>query len=139
MSATGSTRRLNAGQRRTATYGLLFTAVMMSLVGLFQLFQGISAVAGDDLVTGTPNYVFRWNTTTWGWIHIILGAIVTLTGFALFRAPGWARGVAIGLIVLQAIVVFMFLFIAPLWSVIILAIDVLIIWSVANAPDRRGY
>ena len=88
-------------------------------------------------MTGTPDYVFRWNTTVWGWIHIILGAIVTITGFALFRGPGWARGVAIGLIVLQALVVFLFVLIFPLWALVIIAVDVLIIWSVANAPARR--
>jgi hypothetical protein len=120
-----------------AAGGMVFAAVLMLLNGLLQFFQGIAAVARDDIYVNTPNYIYKFNVTTWGWIHIVLGIIVGLTGFALFRGSTWARGVGIGLVSLQLLPNFFFLPYQPLWAMVIIAMDIFIIWSLAKAPDPK--
>jgi hypothetical protein len=136
MSTTNTgTTRSTGYPHPVAAGGMLFAAIMMVLNGLFQFFQGIAAIAKDDIFLSTPNYIYRFNTSTWGWIHLILGIVVALTGFALFRGSAWARGVGIGLVSLQALANFFFLGYRPVWSLVIIALDIFIIWALASAPD----
>lgn len=125
---------MDGSRRAWATGGMLFAGVVMVLNGLFQFFAGIAAVANDDIYLNTPNYLLRFNTASWGWIHIIIGALVALTGFALLRGSTVTRGAAIGLVALQAFTNFFFLPYYPLWALIILTLDVFVIWSLATAP-----
>jgi hypothetical protein len=106
----------------------------MMMAGLFQFFQGISAVAKDDIYINAPNYVYKFDTTTWGWIHLIFGAIVAISGFFLLQGQAWARGVAIVLAGISAITQFFFLPYYPLWAMVIIALDIFIIWAIVKAP-----
>jgi hypothetical protein len=123
-----------ATSRPVASGGMLFAATIMILSGLFQFFMGIGAIAKDSIFLGTPNYVFKFDTTAWGWIHLIIGLVVAITGFCVMIAATWARFVGIGLVVLQAIGTFMFLPYYPFWALAILALDVFIIWALAAGP-----
>jgi hypothetical protein len=123
--------------RAWARTGMLFAATMMVINGVFQLFEGISGVAKDDIYVGPPGYVVKFNTTTWGWIHIILGVAVALTGFALFSGADWARGIAMVLVAFQAISNFFFIPYYPLWALVIIALDIFVLWALATAPARR--
>jgi len=125
-----------AGTKAAATGGMLFGAIIMMLGGLFQFFQGIAAIAKDDIFLSTPNYVFKFDTTAWGWIHLILGIIVALVGFMVLTGATWARAVGIGLVALQAFANFFFLPYFPLWALIVIALDVFVIWALAVAPGR---
>jgi hypothetical protein len=129
-----STASPTATSRPMASGGMLFAATIMILSGLFQFFMGIGAIAKDSIFLGTPNYVFKFDTTAWGWIHLILGLLVAITGFCVMIAATWARIVGIGLVVLQAIGTFMFLPYFPFWALAILALDVFIIWALAAGP-----
>jgi hypothetical protein len=79
----------------------------------------------------TRNYLFKFDVTTWGWIHLILGIIVALAGWGLLSGRTWARVVGITLAVLSAIANFLWLPYYPLWSLLIIALDVLVIWALA--------
>jgi hypothetical protein len=125
-----------ARSRPMATGGLFFAATIMVLAGLFQFFQGIAAIAKDQIFVTTPNYVLKFNTTTWGWIHLVIGLVVAVTGFFVFTRAPWARGVAIFFIALQMFSNFFFLPYYPLWAVIIIGLDVFVIWALVVAPDR---
>jgi hypothetical protein len=124
--------------RPMATGGLFFAATIMVLTGLFQLFQGIAAIAKDDIFVTTPNYLFKFDTTSWGWIHLIIGALVAITGFFVFTKAPWARFVAIGLVALQAFSNFFFIPYYPLWAIALVAIDIFVIWALAAAPGRMS-
>jgi len=119
-----------------ATGGLLFAATIMVLAGLFQFFQGIIGVAKDEIFVATPNYLFKFNTTTWGWIHLVLGLFVMVIGFFVFTKAPWARGIAIFLVALQAFSNFFFLPYYPLWALTLVALDIFIIWALTVAPGR---
>jgi hypothetical protein len=119
-----------------ATGGLLFAATLMVLAGLFQVFQGIVGIAKDQIFIATPKYLFNFNTTAWGWIHLVIGLIVLVTGFFLYTRAPWARGIGIAIVGFQAFSNFLFLPHYPLWALILIAFDIFIIWALAAAPSR---
>ena len=81
----------------------------------------------------SPNYVFEVNTTTWGWIHLILGAVVAFAGYSLFAAKTWARVAGVTLATLSAIANFFFIPYYPFWAILIIALDVWVIWALTRS------
>ena len=127
MSPTSESREIVAG------WGTTFAGTMMMIVGLVEFFQGLVAVInGNQFFVTTPNYVFQINVTTWGWIHLVLGAVIAVAGLFIFTGNIVARSLGMVLAGLQALANFMWLPYSPLWSIIIIAIDVFIIWSLAT-------
>ena len=110
----------------------VFAASMMMVVGAFQFFEGLVAVANDNFYVKTPNYVLQLDTTQWGWIHMILGALVVVAGIFIFTGNIVARSVGILLAGLSALGNFFWLPYYPLWSITIIAIDVFIIWALCS-------
>jgi len=131
MSTNSMTRTTGGTRQHVASGVVLFAGTMMILIGVFQFFVGIGAIAKDDVYLNTPNYVLKFDTTAWGWIHLVLGVIVAVTGYFLFTGASWARMVAIGLVALQAFANFFFLPYYPLWALIIVAVDIVVIWALA--------
>jgi hypothetical protein len=117
-----------------ATGGVLFAGTILILNGVFQLVQGIGAIARDNIYVGVPNYVLKLDTTAWGWIHLFVGIGVAVTGCFLLLDKVWARGVGIGLAALSAFTNFFFLPYYPLWSLILVALDAWVIWALVTAP-----
>ncbi|HEY8307752.1 MAG TPA: hypothetical protein VIG79_13875 [Lapillicoccus sp.] len=127
MSPTSESREIVAG------WGTTFAGVMMMIVGLVEFFQGLVAVInGNQFFVTTPNYVFQLNLTTWGWIHLVLGAVIAVAGLFIFTGNIVARSLGMLLAGLQALANFVWLPYSPLWSIVIIAIDVFIIWSLAT-------
>ena len=108
-----------------------FAAIMMLLVGMLQILAGLVAIFENEIYVQTRNYLFKFDATTWGWIHLILGIIVALTGWGLLSGRTWARVVGITLAVLSAIANFLWLPYYPLWSMLIIAVDIFVIWALA--------
>ena len=90
-------------------------------------------IDGRKFYLTTPNYVFEFNATTWGWIHLILGIIVALAGVFIFTGNVVARGVGVFVAAVSAVANFLWLPHYPLWSILVIAIDVLVMWSLASA------
>lgn len=112
-------------------------AALLLVAGFITLFQGISAAANDDVFVAGPNYVYELDLTGWGWIHIIFGILLILAGLALMTGALWARIVAIGLVSLSIIANFLWIPWYPLWSILIIALDIVIIWAIATwRPER---
>jgi hypothetical protein len=131
MTTQGSTARA------WAVGGMIFAAAMMVMLGIWQIFVGIAAIAEGNFFVVAPNYTYEIDTTAWGWIHLILGVIATVTGFFLFTGAVWARAIGIALAVLSAIANFFFLPYYPLWSIMIIAANVFVIWALATAGTGR--
>jgi hypothetical protein len=112
-------------------------AIILVTVGLLQLFQGISAVAEDEVFVTGVEYVYKFDFTTWGWIHIVLGALLMVIGFALFTGAGWARVSAMVIAAISILANFMWLPYYPFWSVLVIALDVVVIWAVATWKPER--
>ena len=118
--------------RGWAVSGLVFAASMMIMLGVWQVFIGIAAIGGDDFFVVQDGYVYDLDTTAWGWIHVVLGAVVVLTGLFLFSGAAWARAAGILLAALAVVNNFLFLPYYPLWSIMVIALAVFVIWSLAT-------
>jgi hypothetical protein len=112
-----------------------FAGAMMLLIGIFQAFAGLAAILNDGFLVRRPNYTFDIDITGWGWIHLIIGLIVAAAGFGVFSGATWARAVGITVALLSAIANFFFIPIYPVWAVLIIALDVLVIWALSTYTE----
>jgi hypothetical protein len=109
-----------------------FAAIMMALIGFFQASMGIVAIFNQDFYVTTPNYVFAFDVGTWGWIHLILGVLVLAAGLSLLAGATWARAVGVVLAAFSAIEAFVFIPYQPFWSIIVIAVCVMVIWALTT-------
>jgi hypothetical protein len=107
----------------------LFAALLMIMVGVFQALQGLIAIFENEFYVATRNYLFQFDATTWGWIHLVIGLIVAFAGWGLISGQTWARVVGITLAALSATANFLFIPYYPFWSLLIIAVDVFVIWA----------
>ncbi|HLT10198.1 MAG TPA: hypothetical protein VK028_05255 [Micromonosporaceae bacterium] len=120
-----------------AAGGTIFAATLMVVLGIFHILIGIAAIARETFFAVSDDYLYLWNATAWGWIHLIAGIIVALAGFALYTGQTWARAVAITLAVISAVANFFFIPYYPFWALLLIAMDVFIIWAVATEGSRE--
>ncbi|MER5932044.1 hypothetical protein [Streptomyces sp. NPDC002054] len=113
---------------------LLFAGAMMIIGGFIGIVEGIAALANDEVFIYTRNYIYAFDLTGWGWIHVILGAFVVCAGAAVLQDHKWARIAGVVLASLVMIVNFMWLPYAPFWALILIALDIIIIWALCMAP-----
>ena len=109
---------------------IVFAAVMMIMLGCFHAIQGLVALFDDQkfLVTDS-GLIVSVDYTTWGWVHLIGGIIIALAGISLFAGRMWARIVGVILAFVSAIANIAFLSAYPIWSAIMIVLDILIIWA----------
>ncbi|POX55056.1 hypothetical protein C3489_12125 [Streptomyces sp. Ru71] len=119
-----------------AAGGVVFAAVMLLCSGVLAVLQGIAAVAEDDVYARIGTYVYEISLTGWGVIHIVVGALAAVTGWGLLKDMTWARLAGMFLASLSLVMQFLFLPYAPVWSVVMMAIDTFVIWALATARDR---
>ncbi|MEU5372514.1 hypothetical protein ABZ362_26700 [Streptomyces sp. NPDC005951] len=117
------------------TGGVLFAGVLMLCQGVVAALEGIAALADGDVYGDVGEYVYRISLTGWGWIHLVLGVCVAVTGAGLLKGARWARVTGIVFASLNLFAHFLFLPYAPLWSVIVIALDIFVIWSLAAYRD----
>ncbi|WP_406725649.1 hypothetical protein WJ438_14745 [Streptomyces sp. GD-15H] len=110
----------------------VFGGVMLMLAGILNIVRGIAGIAEDDVFVATNDYVFKFDLTSWGWIHLILGAVAVLVSVGLFQASTWARvaGVAIGGLIMIANFVSLPYF--PVWSVVMIGLSGVMIWALCT-------
>jgi hypothetical protein len=109
-----------------------FGGAVLATVGLFQFFEGLSAVLKDKVYVSTPKYVYQFDLTTWGWIHLILGLLAVGVGVAILAGQTWAILTGIFLAALSAMTQFLFMPYYPLWALIIIAVDIAVIWALCT-------
>ncbi|WP_406458014.1 hypothetical protein OH768_27670 [Streptomyces sp. NBC_01622] len=131
MTAT-YTQPAHTAKQEWATGLAAFAAVMLFLVGLLDIFRGIMGIAEDDVFVTTRNYVFRWDLTGWGWMHLALGALAVIVSIGLLRTATWARVVGVAIAGLVIIANFLSLPYYPVWSVVMIAISGFIIWALCT-------
>ena len=133
MTAT-HTRPAHTAKQEWATGLTAFAAVMLFLVGLLDIFRGIMAIAEDDIFVTTRNYVFEFDLTGWGWIHLALGVVAVIVSFGLLKTATWARVAGVAIAGLVIIANFLSLPYYPVWSVVMIAVSGFIIWALCTVP-----
>jgi hypothetical protein len=109
---------------------IMFAGIMMIILGTFEAIAGLVALFNDKYYLVTRNnLVVSVDYTTWGWVHLLLGIVVAAAGLGVMVGQMWARVVGILVAVASAIVNIAFLAAYPVWSTIIITIDVLVIYA----------
>jgi hypothetical protein len=127
-------------ERTGWTGWITFAGVMLIIGGSLGLIFGLVAAVNDNWVVFTNRGQVSLDLSTWGWVHIIVGAIVVLAGFGVFTGNILARIVGVAVAVVSLIANFLWLPVYPVWAIIIITIDVLVIWALtAHGGEMRNY
>jgi hypothetical protein len=120
-------------RRATPWAGVVaFGGVMLVLGGAFHVVMGLVALFNPTyyLVTSS-GLVATLGYTWWGWAHLILGGLAVLAGIGVFGGRTWARVLGIGLAAVSAIVNVAFVAAYPVWAMILVTVDILVIYALA--------
>lgn len=130
-SLTTNLEQGRQGQKYSGSRGgmVAFAGVMLIMAGLFHAIQGLVALFSDDFYVVGRNYVFQFDLTSWGWIHLVLGLVAAAGGAGLFFGQMWARTVAVIAASVSMLASFMWLPYYPVWSLTLIALDVVVIWA----------
>ena len=125
----------SAGDGRPVTgwvVWMFFAGAILVLVGVFQVIDGLVSLFRNELFSVRPaSLPLDVSYTVWGWTHIVLGVLMVPLGYAVLSARPWARFTAIGLAVLSALVHFAFVPAYPAWSLLVIALDLLVVYALA--------
>jgi hypothetical protein len=117
--------------RETGWLGWIwFAGIMMIVMGSFNAVEGLVALFRGEYYVVTEEQVLVFDITAWGWITLLIGILVALAGGALMSGAAWARVVAVVLAVVNAVAQLMFVSVHPVWSTIVIALCVTVIWAV---------
>jgi hypothetical protein len=114
-----------------------FAGVLLAVVSVFQVLQGIAAIANDTVFVRGLSYTWEFDVTAWGWIHLIIGLIGLGTGIGILMGQTWAWMVGIFIAGLSTVSNFMFMPYYPFWSLAVIALDVLVIWALCSQIARE--
>jgi hypothetical protein len=107
----------------------VFTGMILLVVGSLDALYGLAAILNNEVVVVGGHGVIWADITLWGWIHLILGLLVAGTGLMLFTGNPIARGLAVVFVAINAVMQIVWFPLAPLWALMIIALDVVIIYQ----------
>jgi hypothetical protein len=113
-----------------------FAGIMMIVGGAFQALEAIAAIVNDKYLVVLPNYVYAFDLTVWGWVHLLIGLALVAIGICLLMGQGWARVAGIVVAGIAALINFTWLPYAPFWAIVVIAIDVLVIWALVSSRQQ---
>jgi hypothetical protein len=130
-SSRTDTANYGTAQRSTAWTGwIVFAAFMMLLNGVIGMLEGLMALVNDDYYRVTSSgLAVSVDYTAWGFVHLLLGAAIFASGIGVLSGNVAARVVGVALAGLNALVALVFIEAAPVWGVIVIILDVLVIYA----------
>ena len=106
-----------------------FAGLMMAFLGILQIIAGTAALFQDVVPGSARTHVLSIDAATWGWIHIVLGAVVGMAGLAAITGLLWGRVTGIVLAAISVVACFLSLSHHPVWSILGIAFGVVVIWA----------
>jgi hypothetical protein len=111
----------------------VFGATMLLIAGVAHFVEGLVVlVNGPEFLVTTPNYIFAFNATAWGWFHLVVGVVAAASGAFIFTGNLVARSAGVAIAAVSALANFLWLPHYPLWAMVIIALDVLVIWALTT-------
>jgi hypothetical protein len=107
----------------------VFAAVMMLVLGGLDALWGLAAVLNNEVVVVGGHGVIVADISTWGWVNLIIGVALVLTGIGLLAEVEAARWAAIFLIAFGAVLQLVWFPAAPLWTLLIVALSVVLVYQ----------
>ncbi len=106
-----------------------FAGVILMMIGFFQFIAGLVGILEDEFYVVGQKWVFEFDATTWGFIHVLIGILLVLAGIGIYTGNVLARTVGVLLAAVSAVANFMWLPYYPVWSIVIIALNVAVIWA----------
>jgi hypothetical protein len=107
---------------------IAFAGTIMLLLGTFHIFAGLVALFNDDYyLVGPSGLLVNVDFTTWGWVQLVGGVVVILAGLGVFAGQVWARTVGVLIALASALVNLAFLSAYPIWNLIMIGLDIVVI------------
>ncbi|MFF2328938.1 MULTISPECIES: hypothetical protein [unclassified Streptomyces] len=119
-----------------AAGGIMFAGVLLLVDGVLGVVKGITGIATDDVYARVRNYTFKFDVSTWGWIHLVLGIVLGIVGWGILRGATWARVTGVAIAALSLVINFIWLPYQPVWAIISIAIDAFVIWALCTEPSK---
>ena len=120
-----------------ADFTATFAGVLLVIAGAFDVLQGLSAIANDDLYAASSEYLYKLDMTVWGTVHLIIGIIGIVVGVGIATRASWAPVCGIVIAGLAMLTNFAFLPLYPVWGIIIIGFNALVIWALT--VQMRNY
>ena len=133
-------RPAGTGGRHAEGRGLglvIFAAVVLAVVGFFNLIYGIAAIANSHVFVAGAHYVFG-GLRSWGWVTLIIAALQLLAAAGVLAGNQMARWFGVAVIGLSAIDMMFFLPAYPFWALMIIAVDVVALWGLCAYGSREN-
>jgi len=109
----------------------MVAGMMLGLSGTLSFIQGIAAVDHDTLFSTAP-YEYRFDLTSWGWIHLVVGVALMVASLGVLAHRSWGRGAGLGVGAVSLVSQFMFIPHYPLWSISVMVLDLVAIWTLSR-------
>jgi hypothetical protein len=116
---------------------VIFSAVLLAVIGFFNLLDGIAAIANSHIFIGNAHYVVG-DLRAWGWVMTIFGAVQLLAAVGVWAGNQLARWFAVAIVGLNAIAQMFFIPAYPFWSLLIIAADVVALWGLCAYGSREN-
>ena len=130
--------RSSYGESSSVAYGVsIFAGIMLVTLASFQILEGFAAVFEDDVFVRGLNYTYKFDVTTWGWIHVVIGVIGVAVGLGILAGQVWASIAGLALAVVSALSQFLFMPYYPFWSMLVIFMDIVVIWALATRLGDR--
>src|SRR4051794_18317809 len=120
---------------------IAFASCMMLLLGSFQAIEGLVAIFDKGYYAVTEKgLVINLDYTVWGWFHLLLGLVIAVSGIGILSGNLAARTVGVVVAGVSAIVNLLFIEAYPVWSVLVITIDVLVIYALTvHGRELKNY
>jgi hypothetical protein len=109
----------------------LFAGVALELSGTLSILMGAASIA-QDAIFRAPGYAYRFNVTAWGWMHVVIGLALIAAGLGVLLGQSWAKGAGVAVGAVSLVTQFMFIPYYPMWSIIVMVLDLVAIWALAR-------
>jgi hypothetical protein len=135
---TSATMRRDRGARQGEGYWMIvFAVALLVTVGIFNLIDGIAAIANSHVFIANAHYVVG-DLRAWGWVVLILGVLQLIAAIAILAGSQAARWFAVVVIGLNAIGQMLFIPAYPFWSLLIIAVDIVALWGLCAYGSREN-
>jgi hypothetical protein len=115
---------------------VVFSAMILVMAGIFGVINGITALVVNEVYVVTEDEILAFDFTVWGIIHLAIGILAVLAGFSVLSGEEWARFAGVVMAMASAIAHIAYIFAFPLWSVVVIGIDVFVLYGLLVAWEQ---
>ena len=116
---------------------MIFAAVVLGVLGFFNLLDGIAAISKSRVFVGNALYVVG-DLNSWGWVMAVLGGLQLLAAFGVMAGNQVARWFGVAVVALNAVGQMFFIAAYPFWSLMIIVVDVVALYALCAFGGRNA-